>query len=86
MNMIQTKGKRKTSIARAVFKPGKGRIRINKAPLELYQPDLSRMQIEEILSFCDSDIYLISILFPRRLKSVFSTILTSSLPTTSLGS
>lgn len=45
--IIQTKGKRKTAIARAVFKPGKGRIRINKKPLEIYEPEYARMRLEE---------------------------------------
>ena len=53
MNIIQTKGKRKTAIARAVFKQGKGNIKINSVPLDLYEPDLSRMQINEVLSFCN---------------------------------
>ncbi len=53
MNIIQTKGKRKSAIARAVFKQGKGRIRINNVPLELYKPALSRMEVNEVLSICD---------------------------------
>ena len=56
MNIIQTKGKRKSAIARAVFKQGKGRIRINNVPLELHQPELSRMEINEDLAFCDSKV------------------------------
>jgi ribosomal protein S9 len=31
-NVVVTSGKRKTAIARATIKPGKGRIRINKVP------------------------------------------------------
>ncbi|RLI34370.1 30S ribosomal protein S9 [Candidatus Bathyarchaeota archaeon] len=46
---IVTVGKRKTAIARAVISPGSGRIRINKIPLEIYQPELARMKIMEPL-------------------------------------
>lgn len=42
-------GKRKTAIARAVFKPGKGRVFINGTPLEIYQPELVRLKIMEPL-------------------------------------
>ncbi len=53
MNVIQTKGKRKSSIARAVFKKGEGRVRINNVPLEIYAPLMSQMKIREVLAFCD---------------------------------
>lgn len=49
MKVLVTSGKRKTAIARATIKPGKGRIRINKVPLELIQPELVRMFISEPL-------------------------------------
>jgi len=42
-------GKRKTAIARAVVKPGMGRIRINMIPLEIYQPEVARQKIMEPL-------------------------------------
>ena len=44
-----TSGKRKTAIARAVIRPGKGRIRINKVPLEIWEPKLARDKIMEPL-------------------------------------
>jgi small subunit ribosomal protein S9 len=49
MKIIVTSGKRKTAIARAVIRKGKGRVRINKFPVELYQPELARMKIMEPL-------------------------------------
>jgi len=49
MKVLVTSGKRKTAIARATIKPGKGRVRINKVPLELIQPELVRMFISEPL-------------------------------------
>lgn len=47
--VLVVSGKRKTSIARAVVKPGKGRIRINKVPLEIYEPEIAREKIMEPL-------------------------------------
>ncbi len=48
--VIHTSGKRKTSIARGRFREGKGRVRINKRPAELYQPELARLKINEPLT------------------------------------
>jgi len=45
--VIHTSGKRKTSIARGKIKEGKGRIRVNKKPVELYDPELARLKIQE---------------------------------------
>lgn len=45
--VIHTSGKRKTAIARGKFREGKGRVRINKSPVELYDPELARMKIME---------------------------------------
>ncbi|HJN32031.1 MAG TPA: 30S ribosomal protein S9, partial [Candidatus Poseidoniia archaeon] len=47
--VIHTSGKRKTAIARATVRSGKGRIRINKKPVEFYQPELARLKIQEPL-------------------------------------
>ena len=47
--IIHTSGKRKTAIARATFRSGKGRIRLNQKPVEFYQPELARLKIEEPL-------------------------------------
>jgi len=42
-------GKRKTAIARAVMRPGKGRIYINDQSLDYMYPEVARMKIEEPL-------------------------------------
>ncbi|MCD6242898.1 30S ribosomal protein S9 [Candidatus Bathyarchaeota archaeon] len=47
--IILTSGKRKTAIARATIKPGRGRIRINKIPLEIWEPKIARDKIMEPL-------------------------------------
>jgi small subunit ribosomal protein S9 len=49
MKIIQSTGKRKESVARAVFKKGKGRIRVNYAPLPLLEPEIARLKIQEPL-------------------------------------
>ena len=47
VKVVNTSGKRKTSIARASVKKGKGRVRINKVPVELLTPELARLKIME---------------------------------------
>ncbi len=47
--VINTSGKRKTAIARATLREGRGVIRINSVPLESYGTDLTRMKISEPL-------------------------------------
>ncbi len=49
MKIINTSGKRKTAIARAVLKEGKGIIRINSKNLETYSPKMYQMKIMEPL-------------------------------------
>jgi len=49
MKILVTSGKRKTAIARATIKPGKGRIRINKMPVEIIQPEIAKMMVLEPL-------------------------------------
>jgi small subunit ribosomal protein S9 len=46
-------GKRKTAIARATIKSGKGRIRINKIPVEIITPEVARSKIMEPLLLSD---------------------------------
>ncbi len=48
--VVNTSGKRKTAIARAAVMKGDGRVRINKVPLEIYQPELARLKIMEPLT------------------------------------
>ena len=48
--VIHTSGKRKTAIARGRIREGKGRIRVNKYPVEYYNPELARLKIKEPLT------------------------------------
>jgi len=47
VKVVHTVGKRKTSIARATAKEGKGRIRINKKPIEIIEPRYINMKLME---------------------------------------
>ena len=47
--VIHESGKRKTAIARATIKTGKGRIRINQTPVEILSPEIARSKIMEPL-------------------------------------
>ncbi len=44
---ITRTGKRKEAIAKATIKPGKGRVRVNTKPLEIYDPEMARLKIKE---------------------------------------
>ena len=46
---VNTSGKRKTAIARAVVKEGTGKVTVNKIPLDIYEPELARLKIKEPL-------------------------------------
>jgi small subunit ribosomal protein S9 len=48
-DVIVTSGKRKTAIARATLRAGKGRVRINKIPVEIYTPAVAQSKIVEPL-------------------------------------
>jgi small subunit ribosomal protein S9 len=61
--IINTSGKRKTAIARATLKAGKGVIRVNSVPLEQYGTDVTRMKISEPI-----------LLFPKGVDGVDVTI------------
>ncbi|HON35942.1 MAG: 30S ribosomal protein S9 [Methanothrix sp.] len=47
MKIINTSGKKKTATARATLKEGKGIVRINKVPLDIFEPGLARLKIKE---------------------------------------
>lgn len=53
---VLTTGKRKRSIARAVTKPGKGFIKVNSIPLEIYPYEMIRLRIMEPLLIA-GDVY-----------------------------
>ncbi len=46
-------GKRKTAVARAVIRPGIGRVRINGIPLEIWEPEFARLLISEPILLLD---------------------------------
>jgi small subunit ribosomal protein S9 len=47
--VLVVSGKRKTATARAVVRPGIGKVRINLTPIEIYEPDIAREKIMEPL-------------------------------------
>ena len=49
-------GKRKTAIARATIRSGKGRVRINSIPLEIFEPRNARDKITEPLLHADEEL------------------------------
>ncbi|MEM2673396.1 MAG: 30S ribosomal protein S9 [Candidatus Bathyarchaeia archaeon] len=55
--VLVVSGKRKTAIAKAIIKPGMGRIRINNIPLEIYEPDVARLKILEPLIEAGEDVW-----------------------------
>ncbi len=52
--VVHTSGKRKTAVARATVKVGKGRVRVNSEPIEIMQPALSRREAMEPLIIADA--------------------------------
>ena len=60
--IINTSGKRKTAIARATLKAGKGIIRVNSVPLEAYGSDVTRMKISEPLLLVPNAIHGIDVI------------------------
>ena len=51
--IVNTSGKRKTSIAKATVFKGIGKVRINKTPVEIYEPEIARLKIMEPLRIAD---------------------------------
>ena len=54
--IVTVSGKRKTAIARATIRAGKGRFRINNVPLEVFEPRIARMKIMEPLLQIDEEL------------------------------
>jgi small subunit ribosomal protein S9 len=52
--IVNTSGKRKTAIAKATVQKGKGRVRINRKPVELYEPEIAKWKISEPLKIADN--------------------------------
>ena len=55
MKSMLRSGKRRTAIARAIIKEGKGRILINSVPLENIKPELVQMKITEPFLFIEEE-------------------------------
>ncbi len=55
--VIIVTGKRKTAIARAVIKPGKGRVWINGIPIEIYPIEMARLKMMEPLLLIGKEIW-----------------------------
>ena len=55
--VLVVSGKRKTAVAKAVVKPGMGRIRINMTPLEIYEPKVARQKIMEPLMQAGDEVW-----------------------------
>ena len=51
---VESSGKRKTAIARASVKAGKGRVRVNSESIEILQPALARRKAVEPLVIADA--------------------------------
>lgn len=51
---VESSGKRKTAIARASVKAGKGRVRVNSEPIEILEPALARRKAMEPLIIADA--------------------------------
>jgi len=49
--------KRKTAIARAMVRTGKGRIRVNNIPVEIFEPKLARDKIMEPLFLTEDEVW-----------------------------
>ncbi len=47
--IVNSSGKRKTAIARATVKKGKGIVRVNNKPVDLYEPEIARWKILEAI-------------------------------------
>jgi small subunit ribosomal protein S9 len=55
--VLVVSGKRKTATARAVVKPGVGKVRVNMVPVEIYEPEIAREKIMEPLLQAGEDVW-----------------------------
>jgi small subunit ribosomal protein S9 len=59
--VVNSSGKRKTAVARATVQKGTGLVRVNKKPVELYQPEMARWKIMEPITLADKHMDKINI-------------------------
>ena len=51
--VVNISGKRKTAVARATVQKGTGLVRINKKPVEIFEPEIARWKMLEPLKIAD---------------------------------
>ncbi|QFU81073.1 30S ribosomal protein S9 [Natronorubrum aibiense] len=54
--VTNTSGKKKTAVARATVREGEGRVRINSKPVELVEPEMSRLKMLEPFRIAGEDL------------------------------
>ncbi|MFC4246312.1 30S ribosomal protein S9 [Natribaculum luteum] len=54
--VTNTSGKKKTAVARATVHDGEGRVRINSQPVELVEPEMSRLKMLEPFRIAGEDL------------------------------
>jgi len=54
--VTNTSGKKKTAVARATVRDGTGKVRVNSRPVELIEPEQSRLKMLEPLRIAEDDI------------------------------
>jgi len=57
IRIVIATGKRKTAIARAVIKPGKGRVWVNGVPIEIWPIEMARWKMMEPLLLAGKNIW-----------------------------
>ncbi|MBM4401031.1 MAG: 30S ribosomal protein S9 [Crenarchaeota archaeon] len=55
--VLVVSGRRKTAVARAVVRPGVGRVRVNLIPVEIFEPEIAREKIIEPLLQAGEDVW-----------------------------
>jgi len=55
--VLVVSGKRKTAVARAVVRTGAGRIRVNRTPIEILEPEIARAKIMEPLQQAGDEVW-----------------------------
>jgi len=59
--IVNTSGKRKTAVARASVQKGTGQIRINKKPVEIFEPEIARWKIMDAINIAGDHINKVNI-------------------------
>lgn len=55
--VVVASGKRRTAMARAVVRPGTGKMRINRIPVEIFEPEIAREKIREPFIQAGEDVW-----------------------------